>query len=65
MAEKLTYTKAVEEIEAILSRIENDELDVDELSTNVKRAAKLIKYCKEKLKKTEEEVSDILNEIEE
>ena len=61
---KLTYQEAVNEIDEILSKIENDELDVDELSAKVKRVSSLIKLCKEKLHKTEAEVENILKEME-
>ncbi len=63
-AKKLTYQEAVNEIDEILNKIENDELDVDELSTKVKRVSSLIKICKEKLHKTESEVENILKEME-
>ena len=62
---KISYQKAIEEIEDILSKIENEELDVDDLSEKVKRVHTLIKFCKEKLFKTEEEVEKILNDIDE
>ena len=61
---KLTYQEAVNEIDEILNKIENDELDVDELSAKVKRVSTLIKLCKEKLHKTEAEVENILKEME-
>lgn len=62
---KLTYNEAVNEIEEILQQIENEELDVDDLSAKVKRVSSLIKICKDKLYKTEQEVDKILNEIDE
>ena len=62
---KMTYQDAVNEIDEILEKIENEELDVDELSTKVKRVSTLIKLCKDKLHKTEEEVENILKEMEE
>ncbi len=62
---KLRYVEAIEDIEEILSQIEGDELDVDELSEKVKRVSVLLKLCKEKLHKTETEVENILKEIEE
>ncbi len=62
---KISYQEAVNEIDEILNKIENDELDVDELSTQVKRVSSLIKLCKEKLHKTEAEVENILKEMEE
>ena len=62
---KISYNEAIAEIEEILQKIENEELDVDDLSEKVKRVSALIKICKEKLYKTEEEVEKILKEIEE
>ncbi|MBI9060914.1 MAG: exodeoxyribonuclease VII small subunit [Marinilabiliaceae bacterium] len=61
---KISYNEAIAEIEEILQKIENEELDVDDLSEKVKRVSALIKICKEKLYKTEEEVEKILKEIE-
>ena len=62
---QLTYSDAIVEIEDIISRIENQELDIDELSLNVKRVAELLNFCKQKLKNTEDEVQKILKEFEE
>ncbi|PTN08516.1 exodeoxyribonuclease VII small subunit [Mangrovibacterium marinum] len=64
-AKKLNYKDAVEEIDEILEKIENEELDVDELSEKVKRVSTLIKFCKEKLHKTQAEVENILKEMDE
>ncbi len=60
---KITYNQAMEEIESILEKIENEELDVDILSEKVKRVSELINICKKKLHNTEEEVENILKEI--
>jgi exodeoxyribonuclease VII small subunit len=65
MSEKLTYQQAIEELEQIVNEIENEEIAVDELSEKVKRASKLIRLCKAKLTKTEEEVAKVLDEIKE
>jgi len=62
---KVPYTEALLELEEIVKQIENDEISVDELSEKVKRAAWLIKSCKETLRTTEEEVALILKEINE
>ncbi|WP_016779159.1 exodeoxyribonuclease VII small subunit [Anaerophaga thermohalophila] len=62
---KPTYSEAVAEIEEILQRMENEELDVDELSEKVKRVSELVRYCRNKLKNTEEEVEKVLKEMEE
>ncbi len=64
MAKKtITYEEAVEEIESILSKLENDELNVDELGEKVKRVSFLINHCKRKLRSTEQEVEKILKDI--
>ncbi len=59
----ISYAKAIKQIEEILEKIENEELDVDELTANVKKAADLLKICKSKLHDTEEEIQKILDEI--
>ncbi len=65
MAKKeLKYGEAMQEMEEILSQIENEELDVDELSSTVKRVSFLVKACRDKLLKTEAEVEKILKEME-
>lgn len=65
MNEAIKYTKAFEELQLIVEEIEQGEISVDELSAKVKRAAELIKVCKQKLTSTEEDVNKILKELEE
>jgi len=65
MNKKPGYAEALQEIEEIIARIENDELDVDQLTQQVKRVSFLISYCREKLRNTEDEVEKILREMEE
>mgnify|MGYP001606895333 CR=1 FL=1 len=62
---QLNYNDAIEEIEIIIDKIENQELNIDELSANVKRVAELLTFCKMKLKNTEEEVQKILKDFDE
>ena len=56
-----TYNEAVEKLRKIVADIENGELDVDVLSGE---ATRLIKLCKEKLYKVDEEVKKVLEELE-
>lgn len=63
MEEKLSYKEAIAEIENIVSMLEENKLDVDELSEKVKRVSQLIAFCKSKLHDTEEEVENILKNI--
>lgn len=63
MAKKeLTYTEAMTEIEQILARLRSEEMDVDTLSTQVKRATELIASCKQRLRKAEDDVKKVLEQ---
>ena len=57
----MSYAEAVDEIETILARLSGDEVDVDELGREVKRASELIKMCREKLRKAEEDVNSVIS----
>jgi len=63
MSDNINYTVAFEELQEIVTQIEEGEISVDELSEKVKRAAHLIKICKKKLTTTEEDVNIILKEL--
>ncbi|WP_448588821.1 exodeoxyribonuclease VII small subunit [Thermodesulfobium sp.] len=63
MNEDISYKEALNELNSIVARIESDEIDMDELSEIVKRALFLVNICKSKLKKTEDELQSIFNEI--
>lgn len=62
---KISYKEAIEEIEESIAMIENEELDVDDLSEKVKRVSELLSICKAKLSSTEQEVEKILKEMDE
>jgi exodeoxyribonuclease VII small subunit len=64
MAKKeFSFNDAVVEIETILHKIENGDLDIDRLSVEVKRASELIKQCQDKLRTTEEEINSIFKDM--
>ena len=60
----ISYNQAIKEIEKIISKIENEDLEVDSLTEYVEKAADLIKICKDKLSKTEIEIEKIIKNIE-
>ena len=60
--ETITYTEALAELQQIVSEMENADIPVDELSDKIKRCTLLIKLCKDKLTKTDEEIKKILAE---
>ncbi len=57
---EISYNEAIHEVEAILAKLNNDSLDVDQLSVHVGRAAELIGLCREKLRRAEEDVARAL-----
>ena len=60
MKQEMKYEQAFAELQTIVRRMENDELDIDQMSEQLKRAQQLIKLCKDKLTKTDEEIKKIL-----
>lgn len=64
-SKQLTYSLALTELEEIISAIESEEINIDTLAEKVKRATYLIRFCKGRLRNTEEEVKKVLSEIEE
>ena len=63
MKEELTYTEAFEQLQTIVTQMEHADISVDDLSENIKKASKLIKICRDKLTKTEEEVNKTIAEL--
>ena len=64
MEKKKTYEAAYEELQEIVNEIETGTIGVDELGEKVKRAGELIRFCKDKLLKTEQEVNGVLKDLE-
>ncbi len=56
----ISYVEAMQEIEGILAKFRGNQMDVDNLTDEVKRAIKLIEMCKKRLMKVDEEVKKIL-----
>ncbi len=61
--EETGYTEAFSELQEIVLEMENSKVTVDDLDIKIKRAAELLKICKNKLYKTEKNVQEILEEI--
>lgn len=60
---EITYTAAFEELKEIVNQLDNDSISVDELAEKMKRATELMKICKDKLTKTEEEINKTISEL--
>ncbi len=59
MNENKKYEEALSELENIVRKMEANEYDIDELAVQLKAAQQIIKFCKDKLTKTEEELQKI------
>lgn len=57
----MKYEEAMRQLEEIARKMESGELDIDSLSEQLKTAQKLIKLCKSKLTKTDEEIRKVLS----
>jgi len=60
---KTSYTEAYEELQQIVSELEQGEISIDLLSEKVKRASELIAVCKQKLYATELDVKQVLKTL--
>lgn len=59
---ELTYGEAIAEIEQILSRLRNEQTEVDTLAAELKRATELISLCKAQLHDVEASVKEQLEQ---
>lgn len=64
-APALSFREAMEELEGILERIEGEEVDIDRLAEELRRAAQLLDLCRGKIRKAEVEVTQIVQSLEE
>ena len=62
MNKTTTYEQAMQRLQTIVSQMENGEMDIDALLTNLKEAKQLIDFCKNKLTRVETDVKKILEE---
>lgn len=58
--EKIKYEEAMSQLEQIVQKMENGEFDIDELSRQLMTAQRLIKQCRDRLTKTDEEIKKLL-----
>lgn len=62
MKQEMKYEEAFAQLQSIVLKMENDELDIDQLGDQLRRAQQLIKICRDRLTKTDEEIKKILTE---
>lgn len=59
-----SYAQAYAEVQKILEGLDQGEIDVDDLSEKVKRAAELIDFCQKRLRETELQVKRVMEKLE-
>lgn len=64
MNEPQKYEEALAQLETIVRKMEANEYDIDEIAVQLKAAQRLIKFCKDKLSKTEQDILKIQAERE-
>jgi exodeoxyribonuclease VII small subunit len=55
----IKYEDAIRQLEDIVEKLENNELDIDEMPEALKRAQQLLKLCRDRLTKTDAEIQKI------
>ena len=58
----MKYEEAIKNLESIVSMMESGKLDLDQLEEKLKEAQQLFKLCRDKLTKTDEEISKLLQQ---
>lgn len=61
---EIGYGDALAELEQILDEIEDDAVDVDVLATRVRRAAELLRVCRDRIAAARIEVTQIVADLE-
>ena len=55
----MTYAEAIARLEEIMGKIQGGKIDIDELAGLLKEAQELVKFCREKLYKVDEEIKSL------
>ena len=63
MTDETRWADAIGELELILTRLDDDALDVDVLAAQVARAADLIGLCRDRIANTKLEVERIVGDL--
>lgn len=63
MNEELSYTSAMKELEEIVQKLQRPDCEIDQLCDLTRRSTVLIKYCKERLTQTDEELVKVLEDL--
>lgn len=60
--EPITYEAAMQRLEDIVRKIENNEISIDHLAEQLKEAQAIIKQCKKRLLDVDKDINDLLTD---
>lgn len=63
ISSELTYSEAISKLEETVRKMQAQDCDIDRLAEYTAEALTLLKLCREKLRKTDEEVQKCLAEL--
>ena len=58
-----SFSQSMQELESILKRIDSDEIDIDRLAVELRRAAELLELCRGKIRRAELEFNQIVTRL--
>ncbi|MCX6272387.1 MAG: exodeoxyribonuclease VII small subunit [Bacteroidetes bacterium] len=63
MKGNITYQKAYDELVNIVTEIENEKIQLDQLAAKIRRASELVAFCQEKLREAETEFQQTVKKL--
>lgn len=61
---EVRFGEAMDELESILERIDSEDVDIDQLASELKRAAELLDVCRTRIRAADLEVTAIVQKLE-
>lgn len=62
MSKKISYESALAELQELVTELQGEAVSIDDLSAKAKRAAELIKHCREQLRHTDQELKGLFDQ---
>lgn len=63
MKEELNYASAIKELEDIVQQLQRPDCEIDQLCELTRRSTVLIKFCRDILTKTDEELAKVIETL--
>ena len=57
--ENITYSEAMSRLEEIMGKVQGGRVDIDQLAGLLKEAQELVKFCRDKIYKVDEEIKSL------